>query len=242
MEKNLLCFNKLILLSERIQSERVDCTKLTLKKTWHDYYTKQEPSISLIRFASTIIYHFVYFYAIMKRRPQKILEVGCGRGIASIFLSYFVPSCIGIDVDSEMIEIAKIQKGKFHGKAKFRVMDGNRTSFKNDTFDIVYSQGLLEHYSNEEMKNLLSEWLRLAPTCIISVPSIFYGRKDFGNERLLTAHEYKKILREFGFNASYYGFSFEEKKLSFSNLLDVYKTFFPQNYSCQLLLIIERKN
>jgi len=120
-------------------------------------------------------------------------------------------------------------------------MDGKHTSFKADTFDIVCSQGLLEHCKDEEMINFIDEWLRIAPTCIISVPSIYYGRNDFGDERLLTAHDYQKILRRYKVTCRYYGFLFNNEKLSMENFFSIYKTFNPMKYHSQIIIIIKRK-
>jgi SAM-dependent methyltransferase len=210
-------------------------------KDWYSYYSYKESSITRLRFASTIIYHIPYIFAILRHNPKRILEVGCGRGITSIFLSHFIHLCIGIDSEPKMIQLAKKQNKKFHGRAYFYLMDGKNTSFKSDTFNIVYSQGLLEHCKDEEMKDFIDEWLRLASTCIISVPSVYYGRKDFGDERLLTIHNYYKILDQYKVACSYYGFLFNEERLSLKNLFQIYKTFNPQKYRSQILMIIKRK-
>ena len=141
-----------------------------------------------------------------------------------------------------MIQLAKKQNNKFHGRSSFRVMDGKNTSFKSDTFDIVCSQGLLEHCKDEEMLNFINEWLRIASTCIISVPSKYYGRTDFGNERLLTLHDYQKILGRYKVACRYYGFLFNNEKLLLNNFFRMYKIFNPLKYHAQIIITIKKKH
>jgi SAM-dependent methyltransferase len=210
------------------------------KKNWRDYYSETEKSMTSFGFVSSIFYHWIYIFTIIKHRPKRVLEVGCGRGLVTIFLSYFVSFCIGVDSEARMIQLARNQNKKFHGRAHFRTMGGKKTSFINDAFDIVCSQGLLEHYNDNEMVNFIDEWLRLAPICVISVPSTYYGRKDFGDERLLTIFDYLKILRQYRVSCYYYGILFHERRFSLVNLLRIYKVFNPRNYRSQILLIIKR--
>lgn len=169
-----------------------------------------------------------------------MLEVGCGRGITSTFISYFVPLCVGVDSEARMVKLARSINKKFLGRAHFCIVNGKRTSFSNDSFDIVCSQGLLEHYDDAQIVNFIDEWLRLAPLCVVSVPSKEYGRKDFGNERLLTTQDYLKILEGYRVVCSYYGFSVHERVFSLGNLSRILGAFNPWKYRSQILLIVKR--
>jgi hypothetical protein len=49
---------------------------------------------------------------------------------------------------------------------------------------------------------LLNEQLRVAPIVIFSVPNKFYGRRDKGDERLLSKKQWEKILDSFNVTKS----------------------------------------
>lgn len=63
--------------------------------------------------------------------------------------------------------------------------------------DIIYHQGLLEHFSDEKIRELLELQTKNSYAVIFSVPSKFYGKQDFGDERLLILKEWKEILEPF---------------------------------------------
>ena len=98
------------------------------------------------------------------KNSKKILEVGCGQGR---FMSQF-PNITGLEYSQKFIDIAK-KRG-----VKGRIYKGNAFNmpFKPNTFDIVFSTGLIEHYDDKQ--NLVNEHVRVTKSkglCIITVPS-----------------------------------------------------------------------
>jgi predicted SAM-dependent methyltransferase len=61
--------------------------------------------------------------------------------------------------------------------------------FRPRSFDVVFSQGLLEHFSNDEARQILREVSACSKAIIISVPSLNYPQHDLGDERLLVPEE-----------------------------------------------------
>jgi SAM-dependent methyltransferase len=207
---------------------------------WHEYYDDRRLT-SFFGFVSSILYHSVFLFAILRLRPKRILEVGCGRGIQSIFLSRFIPFSAAVDADKNMIVIAEGLNSKFHGRTNFKVMDGRRIHFLNNSFDVVFSQGLLEHFDDENMVKFVDSWLKLSSVCVISVPSSEYGTQEFGDERLMTIQEYSNILKNYSTRYSYYGFKPSERGMSMNNFLQSFKVFNPKKYRSQILLIVRPK-
>lgn len=62
---------------------------------------------------------------------------------------------------------------------------------------LIYHQGLLEHFSDEKIQELLKLQTENSFAVVFSIPSKFYGKQDFGDERLLTLEEWEKILKPF---------------------------------------------
>lgn len=108
--------------------------------------------------------HWTTFSKIIKKYrltnlKNKILEVGCGRGSLSAYFSDAGYECTLNDSSKTAIQIAKKNFNKFNLAANFNVGDCRKLSFKNNSFDIVFSIGLLEHFRNP--KDVINEQLRV---------------------------------------------------------------------------------
>jgi len=130
-------------------------------------------------------------------RASKILEVGTGSGTFSILLSWLGFSITSIDLDPKVIEQAEANAEKFNAKITFQIADTFKLPFPNDSFDVIFHQGLLEHFNNEDIRRILNEQLRVAKRVIFSVPNNLYPRRDFGNERLMDKSTWENILSQY---------------------------------------------
>ncbi len=70
-------------------------------------------------------------------------------------------------------------------------------TFRRDEFEVTFSQRFFEHFSDEDIGKLIREQLTVSPIVIFSVPSKWYGVRDFGNERLMTAGEWNSGAQGF---------------------------------------------
>mgnify|MGYP000314728053 CR=1 FL=1 len=131
----------------------------TRKETSYGHWTRGMPKNQVqLAFRS----HWEVFNELIGKaahKKGKALEVGCGRGSLS---SYFVDNGWDVtllDYSDSVLEAAKsIFKQNGH-KAEFVQGDANSLQFENDSFDITYSIGLLEHF--EDVKTPISEQLRI---------------------------------------------------------------------------------
>lgn len=102
----------------------------------------------------------------------KILDIGCGLGIMSVSLSALGYDITGIDNDKKVMEAAKINAKNFGKKIKIMYMDifDIDKRFKKDSFDACVSSGVLEHFSEEQIKDIVKKQLYLAPVVIATMP------------------------------------------------------------------------
>jgi 2-polyprenyl-3-methyl-5-hydroxy-6-metoxy-1,4-benzoquinol methylase len=164
------------------------------KKKWEDVYGAEN---TIEDFIGNIANHSTFLREILDENPKRVLEIGSGSGTLSIFLSHFNLKVTSIDNNEKVIKLAKKHNELFSGKVKFVKQNAFKMTFKNDFFDLVYHQGFLEHFFNEEIIRLLKEQLRVAPLIVFSVPNKWYGHRDVGDERLLSKKEWEKVLSEF---------------------------------------------
>jgi ubiquinone/menaquinone biosynthesis C-methylase UbiE len=105
------------------------------------------------------------FAAMMKPLPKRIdkmLEVGCsgGRWIYWYKQRMRVREASGVDI----YDVMKIhEKGKFDKKLfKFKKADARKLPYKSNSFDFVYSLGLVEHFKSEEdVRKIIVEQARV---------------------------------------------------------------------------------
>lgn len=152
----------------------------------------QEPFRTLIQ----VIESFV-----SQHKLDLIVEIGFGTGYTMIALSKELhKQIVGIDISETLVERTKklaeekgadveiVQADVFSPEA-WRSIDVKKV--------LLYHQGLLEHFPNEKIQEILEAEVKNSFAMIFSVPSKFYGKQDFGDERLLTLEEWKEILEPF---------------------------------------------
>jgi len=165
-------------------------------QTWEQFYGKP---LSVFEFIVHTLPYLYYFLRILKQKPKRILEVGGGTAAHSIFLSYFpIRSLVVLDSDTALMRDVRHNIQKF-GKSKKLYpckADAFKVPFKDDSFDMCISQGFLEHFSDDEIIELVKEQLRVARKVIFSVPSDKYPGKDFGNERLIHPEQWLGLLKD----------------------------------------------
>jgi ubiquinone/menaquinone biosynthesis C-methylase UbiE len=163
-------------------------------KTWSDVYGKPA---DVDGYVENISVHKDFLVEILRHDPKSILEAGCGSATLSIFFSHLGKQVTAVDIDKDIIERAKISSDALGGSVKFGRADAFTLPFGAKSFDAVFSQGVLEHFSDEDIVKLLREQLRVSKKVFFSVPNAFYNHRDFGNERLLGKRQWEKILSGF---------------------------------------------
>ena len=74
-----------------------------------------------------------------------LLEVGCGMGSDLVQFARGGAICTGIDITPRSIEITRHRFALYELNGTFLLSDGERLPFPSETFDIVYSNGVLHH-------------------------------------------------------------------------------------------------
>lgn len=161
---------------------------------WSKYYKRE---ITLDLYIRNLCGQREFLTAIVDSGAKRILEVGAGTGTMSVFLSQLGLQVTTLDNDPKILEIAHTVKKRFSGSNQIVKGDAFGLPFADNSFDLVFHQGLLEHFSNEKIHQLLSEQLRVAPIVILSVPNSYYPKRDLGDERLMNKTTWESILKPY---------------------------------------------
>lgn len=103
----------------------------------------------------------------------QILEIGVGRGVCTKTLVEMGYQCMGVDSSAVAVELCRRQN------LKVTSADARYLPFASKTFQVAFSQGLLEHLDSDDQVAILREMQRVAHTAITSVP-MKYGVMDIG--------------------------------------------------------------
>lgn len=108
--------------------------------------------------------HWLLFSELMKSEKsykggKRVLEIGCGRGSLSCYFSDAGYDCTLVDLSTSVIEIAREIFKKHKLKATFLIDDANNLAIEDNSFDVIYSIGLLEHF--EDIETPIKEQIRV---------------------------------------------------------------------------------
>jgi len=78
-------------------------------------------------------------------RGLKVLEIGCGLGTDGAQFAAAGADYTGVDLTEAAVELARQRFELFDLPGKFQTADAENLDFANDTFDLVYSHGVLHH-------------------------------------------------------------------------------------------------
>ena len=80
---------------------------------------------------------------------RRVLEIGCGRGVGvQILLALGAGHVTGIDLDPQMISLARKRITRYANKADVFVGDGQAIDAPDVAFDVVVGYGVIHHIPN----------------------------------------------------------------------------------------------
>jgi 2-polyprenyl-3-methyl-5-hydroxy-6-metoxy-1,4-benzoquinol methylase len=115
-----------------------------------------------------------------------VLDVGCGTGVKSKYLTEKGLKVVGIDFSEKMIEIAKREVHQ----GTFRVMDMHDLSSLHQKFDAIFVQAALLHIPKAQVSKVLSgliDRLKKKGYLYVGVKKIRQGKKD---EEIVKENDY----------------------------------------------------
>jgi ubiquinone/menaquinone biosynthesis C-methylase UbiE len=130
-------------------------------ETGYLHWTRKEPENQIqLAFRQ----HWLTFNRLLVglNRQRRCLEVGCGRGSLSAYFADDGWDCTLLDLSEVAISRAREAFSEAGLTARFDIGNCLALPYKNDSFDLVFSIGLLEHF--EDIDHLIAEQTRvLAP-------------------------------------------------------------------------------
>lgn len=121
-------------------------------KYWREYSLKPGRSKKrMIKIMTPFLNHF--------SKNARILDAGCGTGYFSAFFASGGFEVYSIDTSKKALSITKKRLSSLNLNAKVKKMDVRKLKYPKNYFDVVFTDGLLEHF--EKPENILIEFKRV---------------------------------------------------------------------------------
>ncbi len=92
-----------------------------------------------------------------KYQVKKVLDLGCGSGWLSIFISKYGFNVTGIDLSSPAIELAKMWAQEDNANVNFIAGDLLNLPFEESSFNAIVCNSILEHFRLDQAKLLFNK-------------------------------------------------------------------------------------
>jgi arsenite methyltransferase len=137
------------------------------------------------------------------KRGSKVLEVGCGVGLTSVYLAEKGCMVTGVDISKGMIRKAKEKAEQKKVKVEFIVADAHKLPFRNNVFDAVICESVMAFIPDK--KKAMKEFARVTkPGGYVGITEVAWIKEppaemkkkmsDFSGGELRTSEEWKKLL------------------------------------------------
>lgn len=169
---------------------------------WAEYYETASGWDYMVE----ILYHHRVFVGRLLREigPRgTALECGCGSAMMSVFLSMTGAQVSALDRDTGVLERARANAEAWNQSLDLIEGDLFELDALGRKWDVTFSQGVLEHFSDEQIRELVEQSLSVSDVFVFSVPSRWYKVQDFGDERLMDAADWARILDSPGLSAGF---------------------------------------
>ena len=131
---------------------------------------------------------------------KKVMEAGCGTGIIATYLASLGFDVTEVDIDKKILGLAKKVSKEYINNAapKFVEKDILKLDFKENEFDCIFSNGVLEHFSDKEIVKILSLQLEQARYVIVGIPTTFFDPSEalHGDERFLDNNYWRGLFKK----------------------------------------------
>jgi SAM-dependent methyltransferase len=158
----------------------------------------------------------------LQNKRLQILEVGCGSGTRTLallkdFEEYHL-NAVFVDTSLHALSFAKRSADNNKLTADFIVADAFKLPFPDDTFDIVWNEGVNEHFEGEKRQKIFDEMARVCKVgrkMIVIVPNALNlpyritkklleirNQWIYGFEKPFTIFELKRRMKDAGVTPS----------------------------------------
>lgn len=163
-----------------------------IKKEWRNFFRGWSVT-------NTVKLQYWFIKEILKVTNEQswLLELGAGSGYTAIAVRFSNRKrVIASDIDPDVIQGIK----DLGSVIDVRSVDMFNTRLPDGSLGCIFHQGVLEHFSDEQIVDTLREQARVAKWIVFDVPNgrRFNRTREHGDERFLMVRKWKKLIKSAG--------------------------------------------
>lgn len=212
--------------------------------SWYEVYLKDiEKKGTLENYVDDKIKNKKILINLIKKysKKNKLIESGSGTGVLSTYMASLGYDVTGIDIDEDILKLSKKITKNYNSKNKpnFQKKSIFELDYRENTFDVSFSNGVLEHFTDEQIIDTLKQQMKIAKVVIFGIPTKYFNQEEamYGDERYMSYKFWRNLINNAG------GMILEEKSMHYMNkrkrLLNFKKYFRPYPYR---IFVIKLKN
>lgn len=163
-----------------------------IKKEWKDFFKGWSVTNTV-----KIQYWFIKEILKVTDENSRLLELGAGSGYTSVAVRFSNRrGVITSDLDSDVLQgIRSLGSG-----IDVRSIDMFDIGLPDGSLDCIFHQGVLEHFSDEQIVDTLREQGRVAKWVMFDIPNgrRFNRTREHGDERFMFVRHWKKLIKRAG--------------------------------------------
>lgn len=190
--------------------ETINQKDLSTKDHWEKVYENVRSQYGLYLYQQQLV-ELIRLWS-KDLRGKKVIEVGCGKGNEIVELVHDGAFCTGLDFSESALQLLHYRLAKEKVTMTLIRADARHLPFASNSFDVAFSQGVLEHFLNPSL--LLKEQhrvLRENGLLVIEVPNkwtlytiykkilMAFNRWAPGWETQYSPQDLKSIVQKEGF-------------------------------------------
>ena len=163
-------------------------------------FTGERVTPAMFHTSSLFMEHFSrYIFAREFCIGKSVLDIGCGYGYGTKYLSGFARECLGIDISQEAIDYAQSRFGS--AQCRYRTADCSQPLGIEGPFDTATCFELIEHLEEKNHNSCLqgiTRVLRPEGKLIISTPNfLIHGQRNEYHRKEYAAEGFRAFLGSF---------------------------------------------
>ena len=166
---------------------------------WHEAFDKmlEDPEYHM---ANALRSNTLMLHELMKADVKAVLEVGCGSARMSALLKRLRPDyqVRATDIDPKVCASASRIVERLKVDVDIECFDALSVPYADQSWDVVVSQGLVEHYDDEWIRKFVAEQTRVARWLYLDIPLVhmMMAGHAYGDERRRFAHEWLQSVAQ----------------------------------------------
>lgn len=147
---------------------------------WEGYWKSRTILSRIVDFMRTHYFVDIPIHHLGNIKGKNILEAGCGTSESLVKIAKQAGKVVGLDFSNKSISLSKVNFEKHKiPKEKYSLVLGDiqKMKFKDNSFDITFNAGVIEHFDDDKINNKpVKEMIRVTKKggrVVILVPCVY---------------------------------------------------------------------